>query len=142
MKSIFHYSALVILLWCCTSVLPAAVSGKHPDTSTEASQYSGYLATYFLGNSPKIYMQLSNNNDPYSFTPLNGGRPILTPTLGSKGARDPYLVSSSSKDIFWIIATDLDISKMSWSDSTRIGSKSIFVWESTDLVHWRESLVK
>ncbi|UZJ56410.1 hypothetical protein CBS101457_005730 [Exobasidium rhododendri] len=119
-----------------------AASKAANSAATSSSPFVGYLATYFLGNNPKIFMQLSNGNDPYSFSPLNGVRPILTPILGSTGARDPCLVTSPDRTRFWIIATDLDIDKMSWGDSVRVGSKSIHVWESSDLVSWKKGSLK
>jgi hypothetical protein len=143
----FHpkLSVLICILSIAAFATAAAVTkerqGASP-ASAGATPFVGYLATYFLGDNPKIFMQLSNGNDPYSFSPLNGGRPIITPTAGSTGARDPCLVSSPDHKQFWIIATDLDISKMSWGDAVRIGSQSIHVWESSDLVTWSKDSLR
>ncbi|RDW85144.1 arabinanase [Coleophoma cylindrospora] len=90
----------------------------------------GYLGVFFLGNDPNIYFYLSNGNDAISFSALNGGNPILVPTLGTGGVRDPSIVSAGGADSGkkWYITT--------WDASQRNGSLSIFIWESTDLINW------
>ncbi|KAG8630004.1 hypothetical protein KVT40_001623 [Elsinoe batatas] len=105
-----------------------------------------YLNAFFFGAEPKVYFDLSNGNNPLSFSPLNSGAPILTATTGTAGARDPNLVLGGGPDAgnkWYILATDLDIGKTTWDAAQRKGSLGIFVWESTDLVNWgTERLVK
>ncbi|MGW4943398.1 family 43 glycosylhydrolase [Actinoplanes sp. NPDC004185] len=100
----------------------------------------GYAFAYFTGNSiagEKISFAASQGNNALRWTELNGGRPVLTSTLGTKGLRDPFLIRSPEGDKFYLIATDLSIgSGTSWDDSQRRGSRYLEVWESTDLVHW------
>ena len=90
-----------------TLVAGAPVESKRADSSKV-----GYLISSFLGNVPSVYQYLSNGNDALSFRALNGGNPILNPTVGTKGARDPYLATKDGK--YYMLATDLDIGKSEW----------------------------
>ncbi|WP_431918343.1 hypothetical protein [Nonomuraea jabiensis] len=64
--------------------------------------------------------------------------------------RDPFLIRSPEGDRFHLIATDLrtsggdeDPAELIWDRAERTGSKSIVVWDSTDLVNWTgQRLVK
>jgi hypothetical protein len=88
-------------------------------------------------NGEQIYFALSQGNDPTHWRQLNGGQPVLTSTVGTRGARDPFIIRSPQGDRFYQIATDLRIyGNGNWDASQRTGSKSIVVWESADLVNW------
>ncbi|MGW3117663.1 family 43 glycosylhydrolase [Streptomyces sp. NPDC001107] len=108
----------------------------------------GYMFSYFTGegtaDGEQIYNALSKGNDPLHWRELNDGRPVLTSTLGEKGLRDPFIIRSPEGDKFYQIATDLRIyGNGDWDAAQRTGSKSIMIWESTDLVHWTDQrLVK
>ncbi|MFI1505481.1 family 43 glycosylhydrolase [Streptomyces sp. NPDC020597] len=108
----------------------------------------GYMFSYFTGegtaDGEQLYAALSKGNDPLKWRELNDGKPVLTSTLGEKGLRDPFIIRSPEGDKFYQIATDLRIyGNGDWDRSQRSGSKSIMVWESTDLVHWTDQrLVK
>jgi PKD repeat protein len=108
----------------------------------------GYLFSYFTGegkaDGEQLYAALSKGNDPLRFRELNGGKPVLTSSLGEKGLRDPFIIRSPEGDKFYQIATDLRIfGNGNWDAAQRTGSKSIMVWESTDLVNWTDQrLVK
>ncbi|WAU80443.1 family 43 glycosylhydrolase [Streptomyces sp. Qhu-G9] len=113
-------------------------------------KYAGYLFAYFTGegtaDGEQIRYALSRGNDALHWRELNAGKPVLTSTTGEKGLRDPFVIRSPEGDKFYMIATDLRMyrnSSGSWDDVQRRGSKSIMVWESTDLVHWTDQrLVK
>jgi hypothetical protein len=111
-------------------------------------KYTGYAFSYFTGegtaDGEQIRMALSRGNDPLHWRELNGGKPVLTSTLGTKGLRDPFIIRSPEGDKFYQIATDLRMyGNGNWDQVQRTGSKSIMVWESTDLVHWTDQrLVK
>ncbi|WP_433794599.1 family 43 glycosylhydrolase [Actinoplanes sp. CA-252034] len=113
-----------------------------------AAKYEGYLFSYFTGegssNGEQVYNALSNGDDPLSWREINNGNPVLTSTLGTQGLRDPFIIRSPEGDKFYQIATDLKIyGNGDWDASQRTGSKSIMVWESTDLVDWTDQrLVK
>ncbi len=110
-------------------------------TPTRAAAPDGFLfVTFKNGRTPlseQIYFGLSK--DGRNWTALNNGDPVLVSTLGEKGVRDPYLLRSHDNKKFYIIATDL-----SWAlnpgvpRSIRAGSRSLMIWESTDLTHWGE----
>ncbi|WP_326583693.1 family 43 glycosylhydrolase [Streptomyces sp. NBC_00481] len=119
-------------------------------TSERRTEYAGYLFAYFTGegtaDGEQIRYALSRGNDALHWRELNAGQPVLTSTIGEKGLRDPFVIRSPEGDKFYMIATDLRMyrnSSGSWDQVQRHGSKSIMVWESTDLVHWTDQrLVK
>ena len=123
--------------------------GQQPEPKS-APKYAGYLFAYFTGegtaDGEQIRYALSRGNDPLHWRELNAGKPVLTSTTGEKGLRDPFVIRSPEGDKFYMIATDLRMyqnSSGSWDYVQRHGSKSIMVWESTDLVHWTDQrLVK
>ena len=103
----------------------------------------GYLFSYFTGegtdDGEQVYNALSKGDDPLHWRELNDGKPVLTSTLGEKGLRDPFIIRSPEGDKFYQIATDLRIyGNGDWDAAQRTGSRSIMVWESTDLVHWTD----
>jgi hypothetical protein len=108
----------------------------------EAAPYTGYAFSYFTGNTiagEKIYMAASKGNNALSWVTTNGGNPILTSTMGTKGLRDPFMIRSPEGDTFYMLATDLSIgSGTSWGDAQTNGSRYLEVWESHDLIHWGE----
>ena len=90
----------------------------------------------------QIYFSVSK--DGKTWTTLNNKQPYLTSTVGTQGVRDPYILRGEDGK-FFIIATDLSVYnlKNNWTAAAQQGSKSIVVWESSDLVNWSEaSLVK
>jgi hypothetical protein len=101
----------------------------------------GFLFVTFKGEqnpmTEQIYFAVSK--DGRQWEALNGAEPVLVSKLGEKGVRDPYLIRSEDGKKFWMIATDLSIAlNRSWPRAATAGSKSIVVWESTDLVKWSE----
>ncbi|MGC7102593.1 RICIN domain-containing protein [Amycolatopsis lurida] len=109
--------------------------------TTPAPKYAGYLFTYFTGENTsageQVHFALSQGNDPARWRQLNGGQPVLTSTVGTRGVRDPFIIRSPQGDKFYQIATDLRMyGNGNWDQVQRTGSKSIVVWESADLVNW------
>jgi len=106
----------------------------------ETAPYTGYAFSYFTGSTlagENIYMAASKGNNALSWATTNGGNPILTSTMGTKGLRDPFMIRSPEGDTFYMLATDLSIGGgTSWGDAQNNGSKSLEVWESHDLIHW------
>jgi len=99
----------------------------------------GFLFTTFRDEttplSEQIYMAVSE--DGRNWQSLNGGQPILVSEVGTKGVRDSFALRSHDGKKVWIIATDLCVNRnRDWGRHTRAGSRSIVVWESTDLVNW------
>ncbi|KAL1653209.1 hypothetical protein SLS61_004085 [Didymella pomorum] len=132
------------------ALLPGALAAPALDFSSYITPRSnanasltGYLGVFFLGDAPNVYFYQSEGNNALSMSPLNNGAPVITPTLGTKGVRDPSIITSKTDNKYYIIGTDLDIASTTWDLSQRNGSRSIFVWESTDLLTWsNERLVE
>lgn len=104
---------------------------------------SRYLFAHFVddaehGPGEQVYLSASVGDDPLRWVRLNGGRPVLTSTVGTGGARDPFLVRLVDGTGFVLLATDLYTGPGStgWRDAMRTGSRSIVVWRSHDLVEW------
>lgn len=102
---------------------------------------AGYSFFYFTGEgSPigeQIYAAASNGNNPLDFSEVNGGQPVLKSSLGELGVRDPFILRSPEGDKFFLLATDLKINGgRGWDAAQRSGSRSLMVWESTDLRNW------
>ncbi|MEO6084444.1 MAG: glycoside hydrolase family 43 protein [Umezawaea sp.] len=105
-----------------------------------ATTYGGYLFAYFTGEGTatgeQIYFAASRGNDPLRYDVLNGGKPALVSTAGTKGVRDPFVLRKQD-GTFVLIATDLRMYQgPSWDQVQRTGSRSIVIWESSDLVTW------
>jgi hypothetical protein len=107
--------------------------------TTALGSDGGYLFVTFKGEqSPmteQIYFGISADGRHWSA--LNSGEPVLVSTLGEKGVRDPFLIRAHDGKTFYLIATDLSIHlNHDWKRAVTQGSRSIVVWESTDLVKW------
>ncbi|KAF8760896.1 peptidase S8 family [Rhizoctonia solani] len=103
--------------------------------------YSAYMFAYFTGegysNGETISFAVSNGNDALHWTEVNRGNPYLTSTLGTKGVRDPSIIRAHDGSKFWLLATDLKMyGSGDWNAAVRTGSRSIVIWESTDLKNW------
>ncbi|MFC8943247.1 glycoside hydrolase family 43 protein, partial [Streptomyces griseoincarnatus] len=114
---------------------PSTGSGQRAD-------YAAYFFPYFTGESTAdgetISFAVSNGPDPLEWTTLNGGKPVLSSTLGTKGLRDPFLIRGGD-GTYYLLATDLQIyGGGNFGDAQETGSRSLMVWESTDLVNWGE----
>lgn len=101
----------------------------------------GFLFVTFKGQEgpldEQIYFALSK--DGRNWTALNDSKPVLVSTLGEKGVRDPYILRSHDAKKFYLIATDLSWARdRSVPRSIRAGSRSIVIWESTNLTTWSE----
>ena len=113
--------------------------------ATAASEeMEAYLFVHFTGtegsvNDEQIYFSVSL--DGTTWNTLNRRQQVLTSNVGEKGVRDPHIIRSPEGDKFYMIATDLSIKNRNgaWGDSQTKGSKSIVVWESTDLVNWSDA---
>lgn len=122
-----------------------SIDGKNP-----GEQY-GYLLVHFienaLGHTERVYMDLSDGDDPRRWIPLKGGEPILSSELGTKGVRDPHIVRNPDTGMWYIVATDLRVmgdgngsgSDTDWHYWSHHGSTDLIVWQSPDLVHWSEA---
>lgn len=100
----------------------------------------GYLFVYFTGESEvgeQVYFSVSE--DGLHWNDLNNFNPVLISSIGEKGVRDPFVIRSADGEKYYIIATDLRIATgKGWHKAQYEGSRSIVIWESTDLVNWSE----
>lgn len=118
---------LLLLLSITLSIHASAVQG------------GGFLFTTFRDEttpmSEQVYMAISE--DGRQWTAVKDGNPVLVSDVGEKGVRDSFLLRSHDGKKVWLIATDLCVHRnRDWRRHTRAGSRSIVVWESSDLVHW------
>jgi hypothetical protein len=99
---------------------------------------AGYAAAYFKAdNDEKIYQAATTGNDFFTFSPVNGGNPVITSTADTTGLRDPYVIRSAEGDKYYMIATDLCIGcSGDWGAAQSNGSLKIEAWESTDMKSW------
>lgn len=99
---------------------------------------SAYLFVHFTSDNTgeKEYIWYSISRDGLHWTDLGGDEPLIKSTLGTKGIRDPFIVYDERVKKYYIIATDLCTASGNWYDFANHGSRSIVVWESTDLIHW------
>lgn len=115
---------------------------SHPSLDDSRSPYTGYLFSYFAGESypdgEQVYFAVSR--DGLNWQDLNRNAPVLFSTVGRKGVRDPVVVRSATGAGFWIIATDECIhTDGDWNKAQTAASRGIVVWESPDLVAWSEA---
>ena len=91
-----------------------------------------YLFSYFLGNEPdeeRVCLALSE--DGYHFKPLNGNKPVIVQTTGTKCCRDPFIIRDINGG-FYMIATDMKSSD-GWCSNHGVVS-----WHSDDLINWTD----
>jgi hypothetical protein len=81
-----------------------------------------YLFSYFTGNG-EDGLHLAHSTDGWRWTPVNGGRSLLAPTVGSRLMRDPSIVRGPD-GVFHMVWTT------GWWDA------GIGVAHSRDLVSW------
>ncbi|WP_347302084.1 glycoside hydrolase family 43 protein [Croceibacterium sp. TMG7-5b_MA50] len=128
-------AALSLALPGCTGTPPVA------QQTAAADPMAAYLFAYFKGSGPereKIYFAISEGNDALHWRELNGGRPVLESTKGTRGLRDPFLMRSAEGDRFFLLATDLSVARTTWNAAVRQGSHHLEIWESRDLIDWGE----
>lgn len=112
--------------------------------ATTASAFAadgGFLFVTFKGEATPMTEQIyfATSDDGRRWDGLNGDEPLLVSTLGEKGVRDPYIFRAHDGGKFYLLATDLSINlNHDWGRAQRAASKSIVIWESTDLVKWSE----
>ena len=100
---------------------------------------SAYLFAHFTSDTKdKEHIWFSVSRDGLHWMDLGGDEPILTSKLGTQGIRDPFILYDEKVKKYFIIATDLNTSSGDWYKFSHKGSRSIFVWESEDLINWSE----
>lgn len=100
-----------------------------------------YLFPHFTSGKKgdREHIWFSVSNDGLNWEDLGGEEPFIKASSGTTGIRDPFIVYDERMKKYFIIATDLCTTKGgNWNDYSSKGSRSIFVWESEDLVNWSE----
>lgn len=102
------------------TALPATLARPSPDILSEMlsqkradSTKAGYLSVYWKTSQNGIFFAISKNADPLNFQEINGGQPVIVPTLGTKVARDISIVPAGGANAgskWYILGTDLNIS--------------------------------
>ncbi|KAJ6540283.1 glycosyl hydrolase [Mycena capillaripes] len=138
----FTYFCIALFAGVLVSVLGAAIEDRQ--VATGAAYGFVYFKGEGLSNGEEIYFAVSKTNSPVSWNIVNGGRPVLTSTLGTKGLRDPFIIRAPTGGKFYVIATDLKIfGGTTWDAASRTGSLSLAIWDSPDLKTWSaQRLVK
>ncbi|MGN7950359.1 glycoside hydrolase family 43 protein [Microbacterium sp. 22215] len=100
-----------------------------------------YLMAYFTSEAfddgEQVRLAVSDLDDPTRWTPLRGGQPVLTSTVGERGVRDPFLIRHPHSGRIFIIATDLRVAADGdWDRAVREGSRNVVVWWTDDLRAW------
>ena len=113
---------------------------------TDTTDDYGYLLVHFIedpdGYAEKIYMDISDGDNPHRWVPLNDGKPVLASALGTTGVRDPAYHPA--------IPTPARISRSppicvcsggdsgGWYEWSHPPGTNLIIWESDDLLHWSE----
>lgn len=112
-------------------------------TEVKADDAYGYAMVHFIENSKgyaeKIYLDISQGDNPQRWDTLNGGEPILVSNESTTGVRDPFIAKNPETGKFYILATDLRVfgsDNAGWSTWSTGYSTKLHVWESDDLVHF------
>lgn len=110
-------------------------------SATTFAADGGFLFVTFKGEATPMTEQIyfATSEEGQRWDALNGEEPLLVSKLGEKGVRDPFIIRSPDGGKIYLIATDLSIHlNGNWGRAVTAGSKSLVVWESTDLVKWSE----
>jgi hypothetical protein len=112
----------------------------------EEKDYAGYLLTYFKDQTHSAYLAVSR--DSYTFTDLNGGRPIFNGAelAEQKGVRDPH-ITRGPDGAFYLAMTDLHVSAQRAGHRTTQwerpeaqygwgNNRALVMMKSWDLIHW------
>ena len=100
-----------------------------------------YLFSHFQyrdGEPELEQIQFSISRNGLDWILLNGGKPVIENHGDDGGLRDPFLFRKSDGS-FVMLATDLCIVRRNnnWRDAIENGSRNILIWDSEDLVHWK-----
>jgi arabinoxylan arabinofuranohydrolase len=101
-------------------------------------EFSAYLFAYFTGNGrgqEQIHFAVSE--DGFNYRALNGNRPIIDSRdiSTSGGVRDPHILRGEDGTTFYMVATDLYVPRMGWSNHAMV------LMKSTDLIRWDSAVV-
>lgn len=84
-----------------TEAAPTSLARQIADT-----ELFGYLFANFYKNNEQVFFQLSDGDDPLSYSPTNNNKPVLVSDVGSKTARDPFIAYDPTQDKYWLLANN------------------------------------
>ncbi|MGE4285026.1 MAG: family 43 glycosylhydrolase [Phycisphaerae bacterium] len=99
---------------------------------------SAYLFAYFTGNGAgEEQIRFALSEDGFNYKALNSNNPVIRSEdiSTSGGVRDPHILRGEDGKTFYMVATDLYVPDMGWSNFAMVMLKS------TDLIHWTSSIV-
>ncbi len=129
----------LLALW---PMLLASCNTQHQPTEEDMG---AYLFTYFSDPTHSLFMAISY--DGYTFTPLNGGEPVIggDSIADQRGIRDPHIYRSPNGK-FYIAMTDLHVfgkekglRDTQWERPDKYGwgnNRGLVLMASDDLIHW------
>lgn len=106
---------------------------------TRTAPDTGYASVTFESDSnggEKAWVASTEKNDFFTFKTRNNGQAVLTNDADTGGLRDMFVLRSHEGDKYYLIATDLKVSSMGWSQNQQYGSHKVEVYESTDMMNW------
>ncbi len=131
-------------------VLSIPAQSVHAGVPAE-SELGAYLLIYFKDDTHSLNMALSS--DGYSFTDVNGGRPVLDgkDVAEQKGIRDPHIVRGPDNE-FYLAMTDLHLfaqkeglRSTQWERDKSYGwgnNRGLVFMKSPDLISWKRANVR
>jgi len=87
------------------TALSASLVEAVPAHKSAQTDYAGYLISTFSDPTPQVQWHLSDGKSASNFKFLNGGKPVLTSNVGTKGVRDIFLATNSKRSEYFTIAT-------------------------------------
>ncbi|HEY8966799.1 MAG TPA: glycoside hydrolase family 43 protein [Candidatus Methylacidiphilales bacterium] len=119
-----------VLVWVsCLALLGGTRSIAQDGPAPAAMPQTCYLFAYFTEPNGKDGLRLAWSRDGYAWTPLNGGRGYLKPSVGvDKLMRDPCILRGPD-GIYRMVWT------VSWGHH---GDFSVGYASSPDLIHWSD----
>ncbi len=103
--------ALALPASAAAAVPPGMATAAVPQAAAPSDgAYGAYVFPYFAGEQDggeKIFLAVSEADDPTAWTTLNAGEPVLESTLGTQGLRDPFLTRNPETGRYYLLATDL-----------------------------------
>lgn len=125
----FKFLLLVVAAVLCISATPEIKSKK----------YSAYLFAYFLGGGPgHEQVRYAVSTDALHWTALNNNEAILLSKdiASTEGIRDPHILRTNSGKMFYMVATDMNVSKNKWAPN-----HAMVLMKSADLINWTTTVV-
>lgn len=84
----------------------AALQGSLTQRHGAQNGLFGYLFANFYSNNEQVFFQLSDGDDPLSYSPINNNKPVLRSTVGAKAVRDPYIAWNPIEDQYWLLGNN------------------------------------